>query len=267
VATPFGALPLDHLELMNHRFKGMTWPINRVLTLVGRDDRCRITCADARISRVHCSLLLTPYGLFVIDLLGRGGIRVNKQSRSISFLGEGDELGVGQYLMRAAYESAPKQLPAEEPLAGGAADTADTEEINIPAEVLSPEESLPSPEFLTRNNRIFPVTIASPVVIVEPQGGVRSSGYQQIQLESNIITQLLKTRSKLSHVVVDIHHADAMDSIIINAVMAMCRAAKGKAVICNASESMLGVLSELSLTKVWPHFTTREEALQHIARE
>jgi anti-anti-sigma regulatory factor len=111
------------------------------------------------------------------------------------------------------------------------------------------------------------VTIASPVVIVEPQGGVRSSGYQQIQLESNIITQLLKTRSKLSHVVVDIHHADAMDSIIINAVMAMCRAAKGKAVICNASESMLGVLSELSLTKVWPHFSTREEALQHVSHE
>ena len=37
----------------------------------------------------------------------------------------------------------------------------------------------------------------------------------------------------------------------------------GKAVICNASESMLSVLSEMNLTKVWPHFATRDVAPTH----
>ncbi|MBX3436000.1 MAG: FHA domain-containing protein [Planctomycetaceae bacterium] len=259
--TPYGALPLVHLELLNQQFKGMSWPINRVLTLVGRDDRCRITCADESISRVHCSLLLTPYGLWVIDLLGRGGIRVNGIPCRCASLAAGDELSVGRYHMRAAYESAPKQLAP----AHAAPIPPDTDEMSIVDDVLSAEQLLPSPEFLTRNNKIFPVTISSPVVIVEPRGGVRSFGYQEIQLESNIVTQLLKTRSNLSHVVVDIHRADAIDSIMINSIMAMCRAAKGRAAICNASDSMLSILSDMSLTRLWPHFPTREEALQHVS--
>ncbi|MGD9855209.1 MAG: FHA domain-containing protein [Planctomycetaceae bacterium] len=262
-STPFGALPLVHLELLNQQFKGMAWPINRVLTLVGRDERCRITCADERISRVHCSLLLTPYGLWVIDLLGRGGIRVNGELRSFALLAPGDQLHVGQYQMRAKYESTPRELPAREP---SRSSQVDTDEIRVPDEFITAEQTLPSPEFLTRNNKIFPVTISSPVVIVEPRGGVRSFGYHELQLESNIVTQLLKTRTRLSHLVVDIQHADAMDSIMINAIMAMCRAAKGKAVICNASESMLTVLSEMNLTRLWPHFSTRAEALAYVAK-
>lgn len=259
--TPFGALPLVHLELLNQQFKGMTWPINRVLTLVGRDDRCRITCTDERISRVHCSLLLSPYGLWVIDLLGRGGIRINGVPQSFALLHDHDQLHVGQYQMRARYESSPKALPPQQSFP---ASQTDTEELVVPEVVASAEEALPSPEFLTRNNKIFPVTISSPVMIVEPRGGVRSCGYHELQLESNIVTQLLKTRNQLPHLVVDIHHADAMDSIMINAIMAMCRAARGKAVICNASETMLAVLSEMNLMRLWPHFTTREEALQHV---
>ncbi len=268
-STPFGALPLVHLELMNRQFKGMTWPINRVLTLVGRDERCRITCADERISRVHCSLLLTPHGLWAIDLLGRGGLRVNGQPRRCAYLASDDELRIGQYLMKAKYESDLVALPAGEQDVRdqGPKSSSDTDEIVIPPEILLAEDSLPSPEFLTRNNKVFPVTISSPVVIVEPQGGVRSAGYQELQLESNIVTQLLKTRSKLPHLVVDIHQADVMDSIMVNSVMAMCRAAKGRAVICNASEDMLSILSEMNLTRLWPHFSTREEALQHVTAD
>lgn len=257
--TPFGNLPHVHLELLNPQFRGMTWPINRVLTLVGRDERCRITCADEGISRVHCSLLLTPYGLWAIDLLGRGGIQVNGETRRCARLADGDELHIGRYAMKAAYETPPQELPS------ASTTQPDTAELKIPPEILSAEETLPSPEFLTRNNKIFPATICRPVMIVEPRGGIRSAAYQEIQLESNIITQLLKTRSQLPHLVVDIYHADAMDSIMINSIMAMCRAAKGKAAICNGAETMLTVLNDMNLTKVWPHFATREEALQYVS--
>ncbi len=260
-STPFGALPLVHLELLNQQLQGMAWPINRVITLVGRDDRCRITCADERISRVHCSLVLTPYGLWVVDLNGRGGVQVNGKLINCALLAEGDELGIGQYRMQTIYESAPRKLGED----SGTLDLdPDTVELPIPTNVADIESTLPSPVFLTRNNKIFPATIAPPVLIVEPRGGIRSAGYQQIQLESNIITQLLITRPALPNLLVDISRADAMDSIVMNAVMVMCRAAKGKAAICNASSAMLEVLSEISLTKVWPHFPTREDALEYL---
>ncbi|MCA9077298.1 MAG: FHA domain-containing protein [Planctomycetaceae bacterium] len=260
-STPFGALPLVHLELLNQQLEGMAWPINRVVTLVGRDDRCRITCADERISRVHCSLVLTPYGLWVVDLVGRGGVQINGKLQSCALLEPGDELGVGQYRMQTVYESAPRELGKDS--AHFQLDP-DTKELAIPQELSSAEENLPSPEFLTRNNKIFPAVIDPPVIIVRPQGGIRSTGYQQIQLESNIITQLLITRPSLPHLVIDISDADVMDSIIMNSIMAMCRAAKGRAAVCNASSAMLSILSEISLTKVWPHFATREDALEYV---
>ena len=148
----FGDLPDVHLELTNRKLKGMNWPINRILTLLGRDNGCRITCGDERISRVHCSLLLTPFGLWVIDLLGRGGITINETKQSVALLNDGDELGVGHYRMRAAYESQPRPLPPSTTA------PPDTSEFSVKAE--EPNEaavnSLPTPQFLTQNNRIFP---------------------------------------------------------------------------------------------------------------
>jgi hypothetical protein len=281
-ADSYGVLPDVHLELSNRKLKGMSWPINRVLTLLGRDSRCRITCGDERISRVHCSLLLTPAGLWIIDLLGRGGITVNGEQQSIALLQQGDELGVGQYRMKAVYESSPAALPT-----AAAADEAPGETTEFPVAAAFPEvssetgqqtatsvspvrvsahvASLPAPEFLTRNNRIFPVEFAGETIIVSPRGGIRTAPYQQMQLESNIITQLLQTRPALKNVIVDVGVTDAMDSIIISCVGAICRSARQKAAICHCSDAMLGVLTDMSLTKVWPYFSTREEALAYVA--
>lgn len=274
----YGELPDVHLELSNRKLKGMSWPINRVMTLLGRDSRCRITCGDERISRVHCSLLLTPVGLWIIDLLGRGGITVNGQQQSVALLQEGDELGVGQYRMKVVYESPP--APAPEPEAPG-----DTTEFPVAQPPIQQEAavgprrrgagsasvaaaphvaSLPPPEFLTRNNRIFPAEYLDETLIVSPRGGIRNAPYQQMQLESNIITQLLQTRPGLKNVIVDVGATDAMDSIIISCVSAICRSARHKAAICHCSEAMLGVLTDMSLTKVWPHFDSRDEALEYV---
>src|SRR5690606_20505838 len=207
----------------------------------------RITCGDDRISRVHCSLLLTPVGLWVIDLLGRGGITVNGRKQAVALLQEGDELGVGQYRMRVVYESPPAAL-AEHAAPG------DTTEFPVVASMsqqvtAAPQRAaaaavLPDPKFLTRNNRIFPVEFVGETIIVSPRGGIRNAPYQQMQLESNIITQLLQTRPELKNVVVDVGATDAMDSIIISCVSAICRAARNKAAICHCSEAMLGVLND-----------------------
>ena len=63
----YGVLPLVDLELLNSSARGTQWPINRIITLVGRDPRCRICCADENISKVHCAFLLLPTGLWIID--------------------------------------------------------------------------------------------------------------------------------------------------------------------------------------------------------
>jgi anti-anti-sigma regulatory factor len=193
--------------------------------------------------------------LWVIDLLGRGGIQVNGELKMCAPLAEGDELTVGEYHMRTLYET---ELPQEPP----PAKLPETSE--IPVVPTLTESDLPSPEFLTRTNRIFPVQLLPQVMVVMPVGGIRTASYQDIQLESNIVTQILHTRASLPHVVVDLQQADAIDSIVINAVMAMCRAAAGKSALCGGAGKVVDVLAEMNLTRLWPHFATRDEALRHV---
>lgn len=274
----YGELPNVHLELSNRKLQGMSWPINRVLTLLGRDSRCRITCGDDRISRVHCSLLLTPEGLWVIDLLGRGGITVNGETLSVALLEDGDELGVGQYRMTAVYEANADEDSDNdyvEPVAVASSamhnsppDTSEFPvtalEVAATARTTSATASVPAPEFLTRNNRIFPVEFVGETVIVSPRGGIRSAPYQQMQLEANIITQILSTRPAMKNVIVDVGATDAMDSIVISCVSSICRSARRKAAICHCSDAMLEVLNDMSLTKVWPYFETRAAAIAYV---
>ncbi len=258
-AAVFGELPQVDLRLANRKLRGMSWPINRVLTLVGRDDRCRITCGDERVSRVHCSLLLTRYGLWVIDLLGRDGIQVNGDDCRTALLMPGDELAVGQYRMQAVYAREPPELTLPPvPSKPGPPDTA---EIAIPPQIIN--ENLPSPGFLTRNHKIFPIELVGNTVVVRARGGIRTAPYQEIQLEANAVTSIISTRG-FSNVVVDLQHADAMDSIVINAIMSFCRGALGKAALCCASDSMREVIAQMTLTRLWPLYATREEALQAV---
>jgi hypothetical protein len=71
------------------------WQMLRVLALVGSAPQCKIQLVDPRVSKYHCSLLRTPLGPWVIDLLGRGGIRVNGKYVRIAPLYDGDELKIG----------------------------------------------------------------------------------------------------------------------------------------------------------------------------
>jgi len=70
-------LPEVALEFVN-RLPGPTvWRMTTMLALVGRAPLCRVRLVGASVSRFHCSLVRTPLGLWVVDLFGKGGIRVN----------------------------------------------------------------------------------------------------------------------------------------------------------------------------------------------
>lgn len=250
----YGTLPTVDLQLLNTPAKGAVWPINRVITLLGRDERCRITIADERISKVHCSLLLLPTGLWVVDLLGKGGVKLNGYECRCGYLAQGCELQVGEYIITARYPDAVVPSPSAGSLsgasssgairgAGGGGGNAGT--------------------FSTRINKVFKVETVSDTVIVIPMGDLSDFSYKEIHLDAGRITELF-TQHGYRNVVVDFSVRPFVGSIIIDALVGFCRTAKGRAAFCEVSPEMKSSFEEMKLTTLWPMYPTRPEALQAI---
>ena len=53
------------------------------LTLIGASRQCDVWLKDESVSRVHASLALTPHGLWIVDLLGRDGVRVRTHVQAL----------------------------------------------------------------------------------------------------------------------------------------------------------------------------------------
>jgi tRNA A-37 threonylcarbamoyl transferase component Bud32 len=104
------------LEFLDDEIRPREYQLKRVLTLVGRRAPCRIQLRDARVSRVHCALFLADGELWVIDLLGRDGTRVDGIPVRAAKLEPGQLLQIGRY--RARVKSVGR-----EPLPLAAADT------------------------------------------------------------------------------------------------------------------------------------------------
>ncbi|WP_197444171.1 FHA domain-containing protein [Maioricimonas rarisocia] len=263
----FGGFPRVDLELLNKPFEGQAWPINRILTLLGRDERCRITCADREISRVHCGLLMLPSGLWAIDMLGRGGTTINGRQRDCMLVGNGHELGIGPYRIRAVYRQGEARLP--QPVAPEPEPEPEPEPQpqRQPAPSSPPTASsasgtsqLPSPEFLTRQHQIFRIEIEGDTVVVTPRGDTQQFMYRDIQLEANRVKDVLTTY-RYRNLIVDFGRVDLVGTIIIESLTGFCRSVKGRAVMCAASEPMKDSLQSMNLTSIWPLYESRDEAI------
>jgi len=82
-----------------------TWRLDRPLTYIGQSQLCKIRLRSPSVSRFHCSLLRTPHGVWVIDLLGREGVKVNGAAFRSALLCDGDRLQVGDFEIRVHVES------------------------------------------------------------------------------------------------------------------------------------------------------------------
>jgi pSer/pThr/pTyr-binding forkhead associated (FHA) protein len=242
VRPEYGLLPQVDLELLSGPSKGTMWPINRVVTLVGRDAGCRITCADDGISKVHCSLLLLPSGLWAIDLLGKGGITVNGERVQCALLSADSELAVGRYRMKARYTLT--HVPSMHAHFEGAPD---------------PEKAA----FLTRLNKLFRVEAYADTLILLPHGETPNMTYKEIHIESSRISEL-QTVHGFRHLVIDGSYATVLNSMVLDAVIAFCRAARGRVVYCNLSEDLLASIQSMNLDRIWPCVASRAEALQYV---
>src|SRR5262245_13595716 len=111
--TPGGSdVPLDlppvflsFVNVRNGAWGQTTKRINRNVTLVGWSSSCKVRLQHSSVGRAHCSLVLTPDGLWVVDLLCAGGTLLNGNAVECARLEEGDELAVGRFMMRISYST------------------------------------------------------------------------------------------------------------------------------------------------------------------
>jgi pSer/pThr/pTyr-binding forkhead associated (FHA) protein len=111
-------LPAVTLEFPRNSRVGEVCYFDRVLMLAGRAPECRLRLGDPEVSKLHCSLLRTPGGVWVVDLFGRGGIRVNGARVRYARLDDGDQLQLGRHLICVRYgihDGPPRALPKPRP--------------------------------------------------------------------------------------------------------------------------------------------------------
>jgi Inner membrane component of T3SS, cytoplasmic domain/FHA domain len=102
VARSLGTQPLPEvaLEFLNGPSRAASWPMNRVMSLIGSASGCKFRLADASVSPFHCSLLRTSLGLWVVDLLGPDSVSVNDALVRYALLADNDVLKIGRYRIR-----------------------------------------------------------------------------------------------------------------------------------------------------------------------
>ena len=102
VALAYGRTPLPEvaLEFLNGPAQSMSRPVHRVLSLVGSASGCKFRLTDPSVSRFHASLMRTSTGLWIVDLLGQGGVSVNNAPVRSECLADGDVLRIGRYQIR-----------------------------------------------------------------------------------------------------------------------------------------------------------------------
>lgn len=239
----YGLLPKVELELLNTSHKGTKWPINRVITLLGRDEHCRITIVDERLSRVQCSLLLLPSGLWVIDLLGKGGLKLNGQTCRCGLLATGMELTIGHYHLTAHYPDAA-QIAA-----------------SLQRNVAPPVRH--DLDFTTRSNRVLQAEFYHDTVIILPLGDTHAVKYHDMHMEGSRIIDLVNQRG-FRNVVIDFSRTEQISHVLIEVLMAICRAAPGNGAVCGANEHTYAVLQNSPLLRLFQHYANCQDALQAV---
>ena len=96
-----------------HQGKKLVLPAARVL--IGRDASCQIRLASSDVSRQHCSLRITPEGIYACDLGSRNGTLVNDVPiTEETILKAGDMLRIGPILLQVPKKKEPEPVTVSE---------------------------------------------------------------------------------------------------------------------------------------------------------
>jgi pSer/pThr/pTyr-binding forkhead associated (FHA) protein len=112
-------LPRVALQFESRSSGYSVWRMSQVMAVLGSSARCKVRLYDPNVSKHHCTLVRTPSGLWVIDLLGRDGITVNGELVRFALLGEGDELRLGRIMIRPTFADEYTRPDGASPWGGG----------------------------------------------------------------------------------------------------------------------------------------------------
>jgi anti-anti-sigma factor len=248
-----GPLPDVDIEFLYDKAPQPTWSVSRLITLVGRGPQCKLRFESKSVSTVHCSLVLTSQGLWVVDLLGREGTHVNGESVQCALLKQGDELTLGRYRIGIRYI----ETSLSENSATADKDVPFADEDGLESPFLEPQPL----EWL---GSIFRIEGYRETLIVLPIIDGCSFRYQQLQTEANSLRRKFELQ-EYHHLLLDLAHLHYFGSELIGVLISLARKVTdsgGRAAMCGASDKMMEVLKNMSLHKLWPYFKTREEALR-----
>lgn len=160
------------LELAHRSIRRSRCPLPPGLSLIGSAIDCPVRVVDPSVSSHHCGLVHTPDGVWVVDLLAPGGVRVNGHEVSHARLLEGDTLEIGYSVIRFAppSETRPASPPAPE---GVSADPpAPAMKVAAPAQASVPGVSAPlspeNPETVAAAERLL-ASMVSQVTLLRQQ--------------------------------------------------------------------------------------------------
>jgi len=115
-------LPAAELELPIRIGENVSsWTIGPRISLIGRSAACQFALSDTSISKFHASLVRTPLGIWVVDLLSREGVWVNGTRVKWAWLDDGDALRIGRFTFVLRYKTLPDEIARRDvPLDAGA---------------------------------------------------------------------------------------------------------------------------------------------------
>jgi pSer/pThr/pTyr-binding forkhead associated (FHA) protein len=92
--------PEATLEISTAGEEPHRWRMSRVLVLIGRSSACKLKLISPLVSEVHCALLRTPAGVWMVDLLSQTGVKVDGVRTRACLLEDGAELSIGPFTIR-----------------------------------------------------------------------------------------------------------------------------------------------------------------------
>ncbi len=273
-----GPLPNVDLEFHYETAKQPVWSVNRLLTLLGRSPLCKLRFDSTAVSGVHCGLLLTQHGLWAIDLLGRGGTKVDGENVRAVPLESGNAISVAAYQIGVFYEE-PADLAAAERLTDNAAES-DTSMDELESAFLqdepvsrdsrdAAEEKKGAASQLDWRGSIFKLDVdASHADRDADRRGLRLSLSATARRGERFTTQARDTRVCESG-----GRSEQPELFRLRADW--CADSAGSrghkpeaahAAMCGPSPKMLEVLESMRLTKLWPIFASRDDAMKHVTK-
>jgi pSer/pThr/pTyr-binding forkhead associated (FHA) protein len=104
------------LRFINGRTAQQEWNVNRGITLVGRATECKINLGADDVDPYHCYFVLTPMGMWVVDLMSGRPVVLNGEPVQFARLSDGDIIEVARFklqcMTRADSAATKKQATA-----------------------------------------------------------------------------------------------------------------------------------------------------------